>query len=297
MAADHEGWYLKANVDISSLLQANKATDELFKNIKKVDAGFSGLHGNDALAKSIKSADIETASYIDRLKSEGKTYEANQQKVNLYSSQITRLKNRQSGLVSELDKIAEKSGKNSDAFHIQKARINETAASINKLNDEVNKLHPTGFDRLTSSINKAERASGKIKDTLRSGWDNIKGGAYSAAAGIAAVGAAAVSGAKKAGNLQQTYKEIDNLAVLGGEHQRSVTKSIAEMQRQGRDMALKYGKSQQEIAEGYEDLVKRGYSTRQALGALRTEMQASVASGDKFSDVTTVSSQVMWEAM
>lgn len=293
MAADHEGWYLKANVDISSLLQANKATDELFKNIKKVDAGFSGLHGNDALAKSIKSADIETASYIDRLKSEGKTYEANEQKVNLYSNQITRLKNRQQGLVSELGKIAEKSGKNSDAFHIQKARINETAASINKLNDEVNKLHPTGFDRLTSSINKAERASGKIKDTLRSGWDNIKGGAYSAAAGIAAVGAAAVSGAKKAGNLQQTYKEIDNLAVLGGEHQRSVTKSIAEMQRQGRDMALKYGKSQQEIAEGYEDLVKRGYSTRQALGALRTEMQASVASGDKFSDVTTVSSQVI----
>lgn len=293
MAADHEGWYLKANVDISSLLQANKATDELFKNIKKVDAGFSGLHGNDALAKSIKSADIETASYIDRLKSEGKTYEANEQKVNLYSNQITRLKNRQQGLVSELGKIAEKSGKNSDAFHIQRARINETAASINKLNDEVNKLHPTGFDRLTSSINKAERASGKFKDTLRSGWDNIKGGAYSAAAGIAAIGAAAVSGAKKAGNLQQTYKEIDNLAVLGGEHQRSVTKSIAEMQRQGRDMALKYGKSQQEIAEGYEDLVKRGYSTRQALGALRTELQASVASGDKFSDVTTVSSQVI----
>lgn len=293
MAADHEGWYLKANVDISSLLQANKATDELFKNIKKVDAGFSGLHGNDALAKSIKSADIETASYIDRLKSEGKTYEANEQKVNLYSNQITRLKNRQQGLVSELGKIAEKSGKSSDAFHIQKARINATAASINKLNDEVNKLHPTGFDRLTSSINKAEKASGKIKYTLRSGWDNIKGGACSAAAGIAAVGAAAVSGAKKAGNLQQTYKEVNNLAVLGGEHQRNVTKAIAEMQRQGRDMALKYGKSQQEIAEGYEDLVKRGYTTTQALGALRTEMQASVASGDKFSDVTTVSSQVI----
>ena len=293
MAADHEGWYLKANVDISSLLQANKATDELFKSIKKVDAGFSGLHGNDALAKSIKSADIETASYIDRLKSEGKTYEANKEKVNLYSSQIARLKDRQSGLVSELDKIAAKSGKNSDAFHVQKARINETAASINKLNDEVNKLHPTGFDRLTSSINKAERASDKIKGTLRSGWDNIKGGAYSAAAGITAIGAAAVSGAKKAGNLQQTYKEVNNLAVLGGEHQRNVTKAIAEMQRQGRDMALKYGKSQQEIAEGYEDLVKRGYTTTQALGALRTEMQASVASGDKFSDVTTVSSQVI----
>lgn len=293
MAADHEGWYLKANVDISSLLQANKVTDDLFKNIKKVDAGFSGLHGNDALAKSIKSADVETATYIDRLKSEGKTYEANKEKVNLYSSQINRLKDRQHGLLSELDKIAEKSGKNSDAFHVQKARINEVATSINKLNSEVNNLHPTGFDRLTAGINRAEKASGKIKDTLKDGWDNIKGGAYSAAAGIAVVGAAAISGAKKSAELQQTYKEVTNLAVLGGEKQRSVTKAVAQMQSSGRDMAIKYGKSQQEIAEGYEDLVKRGYTTSQALGSLRTELQASVASGDKFSDVTTVSSQVI----
>lgn len=293
MAAEHEGWYLKANVDISGLLQANKATTALFQNIKKVDAGLSGLHGNDALAKSIKSADLETASYIDRLKSEGKVYEANKAKVGLYSTQVDRLKSRQHGLVSELDKIAEKSGKASDAYHIQKTRINETAASINHLNSEINKLRPTGFDRLTAKINHAEQASSKLKVTLRSGWDHIKGGAYSAAAGIGALGAAAVSGAKKAGDLQQKYKEINNLAVLGGEKQGEVTKSISKMQSEGRAMSIKYGKSQQEIAEGYEDLVKRGYKTKQALGALRTEVQASVASGDKFSDVTSVSSQVI----
>ena len=293
MAAEHEGWYLKANVDISGLLQANKATTALFQNIKKVDAGLSGLHGNDALAKSIKSADLETASYIDRLKSEGKVYEANKAKVGLYSTQVDRLKSRQHGLVSELDKIAEKSGKASDAYHIQKTRINETAASINHLNSEINKLRPTGFDRLTAKINRAEQASSKLKGTLRSGWDHIKGGAYSAAAGIGALGAAAVSGAKKAGDLQQKYKEINNLAVLGGEKQGEVTKSISKMQSEGRAMSIKYGKSQQEIAEGYEDLVKRGYKTKQALGALRTEVQASVASGDKFSDVTSVSSQVI----
>ena len=293
MAAEHEGWYLKANVDISGLLQANKATTALFQNIKKVDAGLSGLHGNDALAKSIKSADLETASYIDRLKSEGKVYEANKAKVGLYSTQVDRLKSRQHGLVSELDKIAEKSGKASDAYHIQKTRINETAASINHLNSEINKLRPTGFDRLTAKINHAEQASSKLKGTLKSGWDHIKGGAYSAAAGIGALGAAAVSGAKKAGDLQQKYKEINNLAVLGGEKQGEVTKSISKMQSEGRTMSIKYGKSQQEIAEGYEDLVKRGYKTKQALGALRTEVQASVASGDKFSDVTSVSSQVI----
>lgn len=293
MAAEHEGWYLKANVDISGLLQANKATTALFQNIRKVDAGLSGLHGNDALAKSIKSADLATASYIDRLKSEGKIYEANKAKVDLYSTQVDRLKSRQHGLASELDKIAEKSGKTSDAYNIQKTRINETAASINRLNSEINKLHPTGFDRLTAKVNHAEQASSKLKGTLKSGWDHIKGGAYSAAAGVTALGAAALDGAKKSAELQQKYKEVTNLAVLGGEKQNEVTAAVRKMQASGRDMSIKYGKSQQEIAEGYEDLIKRGYTTKQALGALRTEVQASVASGDKFSDVTSVSSQVI----
>lgn len=293
MTAEHEGWYLKANVDISGLLQADKATTALFQNIKKVDAGLSGLHGNDALAKSIKSADLATASYIDRLKSEGKVYEANKAKVDLYSTQVDRLKSRQHGLASELDKIAEKSGKTSDAYNIQKTRINETAASINRLNSEINKLRPTGFDRLTAKVNHAEQASSKLKGTLKDGWDHIKGGAYSAAAGISALGAAALDGAKKSANLQQRYKEVTNLAILGGEKQNEVTAAVRKMQASGRDMSIKYGKSQQEIAEGYEDLIKRGYTTKQALGALRTEVQASVASGDKFSDVTSVSSQVI----
>ncbi|WP_131501270.1 phage tail tape measure protein [Lactobacillus crispatus] len=293
MAAEHEGWYLKANVDISGLLQANKATTALFQNIRKVDAGLSGLHGNDALAKSIKSADLATASYIDRLKSEGKIYEANKAKVDLYSTQVDRLKSRQHGLASELDKIAEKSGKTSDAYNIQKTRINETAASINRLNSEINKLRPTGFDRLTAKVNHAEQASSKLKGTLKSGWDHIKGGAYSAATGVTALGAAALDGAKKSAELQQKYKEVTNLAVLGGEKQNEVTAAVRKMQASGRDMSIKYGKSQQEIAEGYEDLIKRGYTTKQALGALRTEVQASAASGDKFSDVTSVSSQVI----
>lgn len=298
--AQHEGWYLKANVDISGLLQANKATESLLGNLKKVDAGIGTLHGNDALAKSIKSADIATATYIDRLKSEGKNYEANQEKVKLYTSQIERLKSKQSELSSELSTIAEKSGRNSDAYNVQKARINQTATAINKFKEnlkdaqaEMDRLHPTGFDKWVSGAKRVNSATATMKSKIHSAWDDIKGGATAATAGIVAVGAAAYSGAKQAGIIQQRYREINNLAVLGGEKQKEVTKEITEMQRQGRDMSIKYGKSQEEIAEGYEDLVKRGYTTTQAVGALKTELQASVASGDKFSDVTTVSSQVL----
>lgn len=298
--AEHEGWYVQAKVDISGLLQANKETTALVANLKKVDSGLSGIKPNESLAKNIKSADIATASYIERLKSAGKTYEADKQQARLYEEQIEKLTNRQKGLTRELENIASKSGKTSDAYQIQKARINQTATAINNFKKDLqdtqrdmDRVKPTAFNRLTSSANKAVQAGDKMKNTLHEGWDRVKGGAIAAGAGVAAFTGAAVKGAKEAGTLQQRYREINNLAVLGGEKQREVTRSIARMQEQGRNISIRYGKSQQEIAEGYEDLVKRGYSTKQALGALKTEVQASVASGDKFSDVTTVSSQVL----
>ncbi|MDB6269108.1 phage tail tape measure protein [Lactobacillus amylovorus] len=298
--AEHEGWYVQAKVDISGLLQANKATTALVANLKKVDSGLSGIKPNESLAKSVKAADIATASYIERLKSAGKNYDADKQQAKLYEEQIDRLTNRQKGLTRELENIAEKSGKTSDAYQIQKARINQTATAINNFKKDLqdtqrdmDRVKPTVFNRLTSSANKAVRAGDKMKETLHDGWDRVKGGAMAASAGVAAFTGAAIKGAKQAGTLQQRYREINNLAVLGGEKQREVTRSIARMQEQGRAISIRYGKSQQEIAEGYEDLVKRGYTTKQALGALKTEVQASVASGDKFSDVTTVSSQVL----
>lgn len=298
--AEHEGWYVQAKVDISGLLQANKATTALVANLKKVDSGLSGIKPNKSLAKSVKAADIATASYIERLKSAGRNYDADKQQAKLYEEQIDRLTNRQKGLTRELENIAEKSGKTSDAYQIQKARINQTATAINNFKKDLqdtqrdmDRVKPTVFNRLTSSANKAVRAGDKMKNTLHEGWGRIKGGAIAAGAGVTAFTGAAIKGAREAGTLQQRYREINNLAVLGGEKQREVTHSIARMQEQGRAISIRYGKSQQEIAEGYEDLVKRGYTTKQALGALKTEVQASVASGDKFSDVTTVSSQVL----
>lgn len=53
-----------------------------------------------------------------------------------------------------------------------------------------------------------------------------------------------------------------------------VTKAVKEMQWQGQEMSIKYGKSQQQIAEGYEDLVKRGYISEQVLGAIGLNLKA-----------------------
>lgn len=65
------------------------------------------------------------------------------------------------------------------------------------------------------------------------------------------------------------------------------------MQADGEKYSLRYGKSQKEIADAYLELVKRGYSGKQALGAMNTELQGSIASGDDFKDVVEVASQTL----
>lgn len=300
MADAHEGMSLSLKANFTQVNEAKKATQALNSAFGELQRRANNLHMSANFPREINHIDTVTASYVKRLESEGKTYEANQQKVKAYQGAIGKLSAEQSRLQSALNRTTSSTDKASDAYRSQQIKLNQTTAEINKFKagiksaqSEMDRLHPTGFNRWVKGADEVNKAATTMKSKLHSAWDNIRGGATVAAAGIGAVGAAAFSGAKQSAEIQQRYREINNLAVLGGEKQKEVTKSVMEMQRQGRDMSIKYGKSQQEIAAGYEDLVKRGYTTKQAVGALQTELQASVASGDKFSDVTTVSSQVL----
>lgn len=300
MADAHEGMSLSLKANFAQVNEAKKATQALNSAFGELQRRANSLHMSTNFPREINHIDTVTASYVRRLESEGKTYEANQQKVKAYQGAISKLSAEQSRLQSALSRTTSSTDKASDAYRSQQIKLNQTTAEINKFKagiksaqSEMDRLHPTGFNRWVKGADEVNKAATTMKSKLHSAWDSIRGGATVAAAGIGAVGAAAFSGAKQSAEIQQRYREINNLAVLGGEKQKEVTKSVMEMQRQGRDMSIKYGKSQQEIAAGYEDLVKRGYTTKQAVGALQTELQASVASGDKFSDVTTVSSQVL----
>lgn len=290
--------YKKQQVRVNETAASMAKLSSKIKNVKSDVSRYSS--GLNELQSKYKSTNSVAKSYVDRLEAEGKKYEAAKTKLNGYKSAVENLTKQQKIQEQELSRIASESGRSSAAYHAQEIKVNQTATSIGKLNskikstsNEVRKLKPTGFNAIANAAKKVTSTSSKMKSTLHSAWDSVKSGATAAAVGIGAVGAAALSGAKKAGNLEQSYKEITNLAITGGEKQREAIKNVTAMQRQGRDMSIQYGKSQQSIAEAFEDLVKRGYSTKQALGAMRTELQGSVASGDDFKDVVQVSSTTL----
>ena len=83
------------------------------------------------------------------------------------------------------------------------------------------------------------------------------------------------------------------MLTTGGEKAAEATKNVAKMQAEGKEMSVQYGVSQQKIADGYQELVKRGYSSSQALGSMKTMLQASVASGEDFNDVVHNSTAVL----
>lgn len=290
--------YLKLTKQINStemqlaslVSQQKRAYDQL----KYQESGLASLQRRYTATTALQK------SYIDRLEAEGKAYEASNAKVARYKSSIDNLSKQLKIQESELKRIASTSGATSSEYIKQKTRVNETATAIAKYSKNLKdaqreqiKLKPTAFNKLYSNAQKLDGRFQKIHSSFKKAGAAIIKNATGIAAGIGTIGSAAISGAKKAQNLQQSYKEITNLAVLGGEKQKEVVKAVAEMQKQGQTMSIKYGKSQESIAEAYEDLVKRGYTTKQALGAMQTELQASVASGDNFKDVVTVSSQVL----
>lgn len=284
--------------------QTLRATTHLERLTKQQNQAKSSLNyyesGLAEAQKTLKQTQDVTRSYVERLKAEGKGYESAKTKLTGYKDSLENLNKQQKIQEQELSRIASESGKSSEAYKRQEIRVNQTATSIAKLNTkvkatqlEVDKLNPKGLNRIANGAKHVTNAADKMKSGLKGAWEHVKAGATVAAAGIGAVGAAAISGAKKAGDLEQAYREITNLAVTGGEKQKEATEAVTQMQKQGRDMSIQYGKSQQDIAEAYEELVKRGYTTKQALGAMRTELQGSVASGDDFKDVVAVSSTTL----
>lgn len=242
--------------------------------------------------KAMKVASSASETYVSRLRAEGKENEANRE-------QLTGLRNKYSALSdiykkqkTELDKIANSSGKTSEAYLKQKTRLDQTGKAMAETQIKTKSLNKSTGGLSKTMARVADKGALLSKSLNSAGKKAIAFGRASSTASLA-VGAGFVYGSKKAIELQNSFKQTTNLIKNGGETQKAAISGVNKMQNDAAADAVKYGKSQKSIADGYQALVKRGYSSKQALGAMRSELQASVASGDDFKDVVTVSSQTL----
>lgn len=155
------------------------------------------------------------------------------------------------------------------------------------------KVKESGFTRLKGDLKSLGSSSNNLFKSLKEDKGIFRAIGAAGVASMGAVGAAMIHGVKGAINLQDSYKRTTNLLKTGGESAKASISEVNKMMADGKKYSLEYGQSQHTIAEGYQDLVKRGYSGKQAIGAMKSELQATVATGDDFNDVVKVSSQTI----
>lgn len=283
--------------------QVNNATRKLNGMTQQQERAKSTLNlyttGIKEQREAIESAQRVSQSLIQRYQAEGKSIKASAAERTALKSRIQEINSLYQKEAEELGKVKNQSGAASKEYANQAKRVNDLGAQIAKSSTRYRELGSelgsfgTHFTGIRQAAATSKNAIGNMNNSIKNSVGHMKNMALSAGIAGAAVGAMFVSGASKAVNLENSYKQITNLAETGGEKVAEATRNVSEMQKDGQQYAIKYGKSQQEISDGYEDLIKRGYDTKQSLGAMKSELQASVASGDDFADVVKVSSQTL----
>lgn len=278
------GYDIGAKVDYSQIKDATKAAGELINKLQKVQDLQKGRTAGGT-GDSMKSAMRSTAQETQNVTNKAKTAAEAQAKL---ADQMKKTANSGKSMKSTAETIQTVGNHSKTA-----------AGQVNILQRSITKVRNVGtqsFKAISDHVRRfgeTSEATRKKLDRLNETGKKFRDVGYNMLPTSVAVGAAFVQGAKDATKLQHRYTIIRNLIKTGGESTVASVKNTKKMMSQGRDMSLKYGISQESIAKGYEQLVRRGYQSNQALAAQKTYLQGSIASGDKYSDVVTTAASAI----
>lgn len=140
---------------------------------------------------------------------------------------------------------------------------------------------------VTGAINKLGTAQIAIGNRMKSLGDSMTTGI------TVPIATAFVAATAKAIKFQNQLLVIKNLLTTGGESAKEAISGVNKMQSDAIQYSNHYGVSVEKISAGYEELVRRGYTSKQAIAAMKTELQGALASGDDFNDVVSVASSTL----
>ncbi|MEF2721397.1 MAG: phage tail tape measure protein [Limosilactobacillus fermentum] len=181
----------------------------------------------------------------------------------------------------------------------QSRRINATN-QYNKASAEVEKLRARmtvlgkEITLQSSQWTKVSNSANKFGNTLTSiGSKASSVGSSMTRSLTAPIVAGLAYAGKQLVDYQDKMIKVRNIIRTSGESASETQASYNAMLKDSRKYSDKYGVSQIKIAQGYEDLVKRGYTSKAAIGVMDSELKASIATGDDFNDVIKVASETM----
>ena len=283
------GYDIGAKVDYSQIKDATKAAGELIEKLERLG---KLPNGSSTAAGEISKQARTAANETEKLASQ-------KRKLTIETKKAANAESDLKNNIKQTNDAGKDFNQTSHNVKTVGEQSKSAAGDMNVLQRSIEKVKSIGngaFGYVSEHVKRLgehSEATRKKLDRLNKTGKRFRDAGYSMLPVSAALGASFLKGAKDATQLQNRYTIIRNLIKTGGESTAASINNTRKMMSQGRDMSLKYGVSQNSIAKGYEQLVRRGYQSNQALAAQKTYLQGSIASGDKYSDVVTTAASAI----
>lgn len=293
------GHYFKANsANIKTLKLAHQSLSAQYKAEKEVahqlELSTTTLYKRyDQERSALTKINTERNRARNELKQLTAQYGANSTQAKNARDRVEQLNTQYTNQQRSLTSLREKVTQSTEAYSKQAVQAGKTADQLVKVQRATSGFKATGLGRLTTSISQFNTKLKESTSHTREWASSMKGGFAAVSAGAVGVTAGLGKVTSMAGEMQQKWVTAKNLMVTGGEKTAEVTENLALMQKDAAKYSKEYGISQSEIADQYTNLIKRGYDSKSALGAMKDELEATRATGDEFSDVVDSASQAL----
>ncbi|MEK3679944.1 phage tail tape measure protein [Lactobacillus crispatus] len=298
---EHLGIGINTNVEYNSLKEAEKTTRKFISDLGVLEKRFDRLKAPDFTEQfnRNKNSVEETSRTVAGLKKQlgGMATESGQTTATV-KKHLEETKNSTNRLIDANVKL--------------KSSIAGVGGSAKTMGGLSNTIWKAGDSAKTASngFNTAKDATEKTNEALknnRTASDNATKGfnllhdagsklitfGTGIAAAMVPVAAAFKNANDEATKLADEYNVIKNLQQTGGDSAATAKKNTAAIQRENRNLSLKYGVDQNSLAQGSEELIRRGYSGKQDLAAHKYFVQAAKATKEDYNSVVNAAAPML----
>lgn len=298
---EHLGIGINTNVEYNSLKEAEQTTRKFISDLGVLEKRFDRLKAPDFTEQFNRNRNSveETSRTVAGLKKQlgGMATESGQTTATV-KKHLEETKNSTNRLIDANVKLkssiagvggsAKTMGGLSNTIWKAGVSANTASGGFNTAKDAVEKTNGTlknnrsASDRATTGFNLLHDAGSKLI-TVGTGI----------AAAMVPVAAAFKNANDEATKLADEYNVIKNLQQTGGDSAATAKKNTAAIQRENRNLSLKYGVDQNSLAQGSEELIRRGYSGNQDLAAHKYFVQAAKATKEDYNSVVNAAAPML----
>ena len=267
--------------------------------------------------RAFKVSKAEASSYKYQHQTLVQQYKAEISETTRLSGNLSRLNSRYLATKNHLQQLKNANKQNTSEYQRAAGRMNVLRENMQRTNAEMAKqvasalkvrtsinqisraeasVNAGGITRLSRAMNNLSANARRASSNTRAWASSVRGSMMTAAFAVAPLGMALGSATKQSMELGNEWVQVKNYLYTGADSAKEARYEVSRLgriQSDAKKYSDEYGYSQKEIAAQYGELVKRGYTANQSIGAMKSMLEASRASGDDFSDVIKNSTNVI----